>query len=69
MEDFSELVPEEKHRFLMCCIMGLLQPKGSTQFPNPLFHLGYEVIVPCDRLSVPWDRGWIGGYCKDCQRV
>jgi hypothetical protein len=45
MEDFSDLVPEEKHRFLICCIMGLAQPEGSFQFPNPLYHLGYEVAI------------------------
>ena len=45
MEDFSDLVPEEKHRFLICCIMGLAQPDGSSQFPNPLYDLGYEVAI------------------------
>ena len=49
MEDFSDLMPEEKHRFLICCVMGLTQLKGSQTFPNPLYHLGYEIKI------VEWD--------------
>jgi len=45
MVDFSELVPEEKHRILICCMIGLAEPNGSSKFPNPLYRLGYEVAI------------------------
>ena len=45
MVTFSELVPEEKHRILICCIMGLVEPNGSSNFPNPLHHLDYEIAI------------------------
>lgn len=45
MEHFSELVPEEKHRILICCIMGLADPGMKSSYPNPLFKLGYRVEI------------------------
>lgn len=45
MVDFSELVPEEKHRVLICCMIGLAAPDRGPSFPNPLYELGYEVAI------------------------
>ena len=50
MANFSELVPEEKHRVLICCIMGLAESTGTSGFPNSLHTLGYEVDV------LEWDE-------------
>lgn len=44
MVNFSELVPEEKHRVLICCMMGLAEPLGGS-FPNSLHKLGYEIAI------------------------
>jgi len=44
MEIFSDLVPAEKHRILICCIMGLADDNGAT-YPNPLYKLGYRVKI------------------------
>lgn len=45
MEDFSDLIPEEKHRILICCIMGLTTAHNGTGFPNPLHEMGYEIVI------------------------
>lgn len=45
MESFSELVSEEKHRILICCIMGLADSGMKSSYPNPLFRLGYHVEI------------------------
>ena len=45
METFSEMVPEEKHRVLICCMMALAEPPGTAGFPNPLYELGYEIDI------------------------
>jgi len=50
MENFSELVPAEKHRVLICCIMGLAESTGTSGFPNTLHTLGYEVDI------LEWDE-------------
>ena len=52
MVNFSELVPEEKHRVLICCIMGLADSGVSSSYPNPLYKLGYSVeIMEGDSVS------------------
>jgi len=42
--NFSDLVPEEKHRVLISCMMGLAEPSGGS-FPNSLHELGYEIAI------------------------
>ena len=50
MANFSELVPGEKHRVLICCIMGLADSIGFSGFPNSFHTLGYEVDI------LEWDE-------------
>jgi len=44
MVNYSEKVPEEKHRILICAILGL-SIKNPGRYPNPFFDKGYRINV------------------------
>lgn len=44
MVNYSEKAPEEKHRILICAILGL-SIKNPGRYPNPLFGRGYRINV------------------------